>query len=62
MVKSDPTKININKHLKNVQLMEAECEQLSIQKIIDLDLGIKCSTIHSKSKFLFIILYCFKRN
>ncbi|MBX7077368.1 MAG: hypothetical protein K1X33_08675 [Methanobacteriaceae archaeon] len=36
----NPTKININQHLLNVQLMEAECEQLSIQKIIDLDLGI----------------------
>lgn len=31
---------HISGHLKNIQLMEAECEQLAIQKIIDLDLGL----------------------
>ena len=31
---------HISSHLKNVQLMEAECEQLAVQKIIDLDLSL----------------------
>lgn len=45
----NPTKININPHLLNVQLMEAECEQLSIQKIIDLDLGINTQQYTQKA-------------
>lgn len=45
----NPTKININQHLLNVQLMEAECEQLSIQKIIDLDLGINIQQYTQKA-------------
>ena len=31
---------NLKFHLRNVQMMEAECEKMSIQKIIDYDLGI----------------------
>lgn len=47
-LKSDK-KFNIDKHLKNVQLMEAECEQLSIQKIVDLELGINTSQYIQKA-------------
>ena len=42
-------KININQHLLNVQLMEAECEQLAVQKIIDLDLGINTNQYIQKA-------------
>ena len=31
---------HINTHLRNIQLMEAECEQLAVQKIMDLELNI----------------------
>ena len=43
---------NLKFHLRNVQMMEAECEKMSIQKIIDYDLGIDVKKYAMKAKVI----------
>lgn len=47
---------NITWHLKNIQKMEAECERMSIQKIVDLDLGLNIER-YTKKANAYLLFY-----